>query len=69
MVCGFAAERFNVGQYGFGSSPVLSSQANNLPEVLGVLQGQGMSAAAVAASTCRIFINKLIFPTPVGPKR
>lgn len=41
MVYRFAAERFNVGQYGFGSSPVLSSQANNLPEVLGVLQGQG----------------------------
>lgn len=30
----FKAERFNVGLYRFGDSPVLASDAANLPEVL-----------------------------------
>lgn len=34
----FSAERFNVGQSGFGNNPVLASNAQNLPEVLNILQ-------------------------------
>lgn len=35
----FRAERFNAGVAPFGQNPVLSSNAQNLPEVLGILQG------------------------------
>jgi AAA domain, putative AbiEii toxin, Type IV TA system/AAA domain len=34
----FSAERFNIGQCGFGHNPTLMSNAQNLPEVLNVLQ-------------------------------
>jgi predicted ATPase len=34
----FSAERFNVGQCPFGHNPVLAPNAQNLPEVLNVLQ-------------------------------
>jgi predicted ATPase len=35
----FRAERFNAGIASFGQNPVLSPNAQNLPEVLGILQG------------------------------
>lgn len=35
----FFAERFNLGECGFGYNPLLSPNAGNLPEVLNILQG------------------------------
>jgi hypothetical protein len=39
----FEAERFNMGVCPFGSNPILSPRAANLPEVLAILQGNAVA--------------------------
>jgi predicted ATPase len=43
LIYRFEAERFNMGVCGFGSNPVLSPRATNLPEVLAILQGNAVA--------------------------
>ena len=43
LIYRFEAERFNMGTCAFGSNPVLSARATNLPEVLAILLGNAVA--------------------------
>lgn len=53
----FKAERMNVGECPYGTSPVLATNAANLPEVLNVLQSNPIRFQRFNAAVSRVFPN------------